>query len=397
MVTVLRTLLACTLVSSAPAVIGETAFSGTGYRPPPSGDIVGEWARERLEHDETHLLYDDGRYALALLQDPTDPYSPLLGLPIGDADASFATPALVSASHVFRRSQSSGGITRMLAWHLGFTKARPGYQVPYGPHYPPGSGRAAASLVKSGVSHVVIDRMSAMLGAERPAVSAVYAIALELLREKLAGMPVEGPETHALRPDVEDVLMAADSVDEVPDYAWYTLAKLVQSELSSWDGEAMSSYGYPQLPVALRMARAAAALHDAARHAHEAAPCDADNRGLPGTRLIGAPLCFVDATDRAVFIWFAAQLQRELDAHVDVHAGALTALAQVRRITPLWAGRAGRRALVAAPRAEVVEWAAAVRYGSAERLGGDSDEGPYADGIDEFSRRLADLVCEVEA
>jgi hypothetical protein len=136
---------------------------------------------------------------------------------------------------------------------------------------------------------------------------------------------------------------------------------LLQGELSHWRAGGTNMHGFRQLPVAFRMARAAAALRDGRGYAAGQDPCD--SRGLGKHLVFHEPhtMCFVDATDRAVLEWFVDDLLASFVLHPGV--GVPTTVAdrmtwEISQLRPLWLGLYDASMLPGAMRAEVVEWLA---------------------------------------
>jgi hypothetical protein len=129
--------------------------------------------------------------------------------------------------------------------------------------------------------------------------------------------------------------------------------------MRDWDIGAPHDPLLPRLPVPLRIARMAAAYRD--QQPFDVDPCLSVRDHNPATAGKGRgdplPLCFNDATDRAVYPWFVAELRREMahtrptevgDPHREKIAGPF-------RYTQFGEHALGRASLDAAVRMEVVE------------------------------------------
>lgn len=381
-------LVALSLLVASPVGASPPPISGVRFRPPPGGDILGEWTKFRMRDDSAaHPLQPDGAYAGMLLAHPHDPYSPLGNQAFPTPGSAFDGQSWYGAVSVLRLEGRHDATTRMVAWDLGLTKATPGFQSPYGPGNPQGGPFSGASLVKAGVDIDVANQVSHLMGPHFIAAAANYAVALQLIRDRTnnAGrhdpnLPV--PSWVALDGQALKRFMEARLLDELTDYDFYYLAKLMQSELSAWRGGATSSRGYRQLPVALRVARLAAAYRDALGYEARANPCDARGRGIPGFTPPDGALCFVDATDRAVHGWYRAELKRELSTGLTnaPHASALSrSVLEIGRMKPVWVGGLDRNVQALASHAEIVEWSAANQRA-------EEGSGP-------FLTRAVDLIC----
>jgi hypothetical protein len=366
-------------------------FSGTRYGPPPAVDYLRAWAAAQA-HAAAPIMVRDEVYAAALLMTPHDPYSPLRGMALAEADARFASPQLQEA-FVVSDLPDALVATRALAWQLGMTKAIPGFQVPYTRTFSTLSARTHAHLVKAGVRYDVANQVRSV--SPSPAIAAVYAVALQLMYDKLARLPEEGQAALGLRPSVAAEVMSADRADGISHFAWYTLARVFQEEISANQREAASAFGYPQLSAGLRAARVAAAYREADGYGPGDDPCDAQGRARHDA-VPGRALCFADATDRAVYQWFLDSLDAELDEHS--HGATLdvayqAARHEVARIHPYWASGRERRALAAAHRIEIMEWRASL-WEANDAFVDDEAQGPARMLVTPVTSRLNDYLCE---
>lgn len=313
-------------------------------------------AYARLDGDASYVLSgSDASYATWSLVDPSSPYSALADRdlsPVNDADR-LAAQLLVVAGRI----PSQHEITQRKQRELGFTRSRPWIDVDdvFGP--PTNASRGGPSQSKAGVEPAVATSVRTMVGENYPAVGALYAVAAQLLREKLAITPGIDRRRLAWRADV--VSGMNDGTWRPTDFDRQYLAVLLDGAMREWQVEGGEGNTRPSLPVPLRVARMAAAYRD--QQPYDVDPCLRSGEHDPATAGRGGddprPLCFNDATDRAVYAWFVAELRHETASRRptevgDPHRERMTGPFRYTQFgdSPLGAG-----SLAAAIRKEVVE------------------------------------------
>lgn len=226
-------------------------------------------------------------------------------------------------------------------WELGLTRALPDKDVP---HIPGQATMAAAwimgNIAKAGIELNIARKARELVGEHDAALAATLAVSVQLLREQetAAGHPGNQYAGHWGEPLVR--FGQAGTLAALRDEDLTYLMRLLENELSSWRERPLSIYGAPALPVAVRVARMAAAYRSME---YTSPPCNDD--GLP--RSVDAsgsdtPLCFAAMTDRAVLAWYNATLFDDLaayDADPDAVPQVMRDLATaVSRVQPGWIG-----------------------------------------------------------
>ncbi|SKB98161.1 hypothetical protein [Luteibacter sp. 22Crub2.1] len=353
------------LLASAHAVATPTAERF--HAPPSLGDAFQAWTFHSLARMDAHSLGDfhplqaDVAWRSEYLKDPGSIYSDLHPHLFSRIAGEPPRP------DVFPADVSSG---RKIAWDLGFDKALIGYQVlpgypqrlPVTAHHP----LVSASLEKAGVRRRYFDLAYKLSGTELSMITAEMAVALEVLRHWVDTTPVDdrgmlGVNAHAL-----GRFEAADNLADIPDADLAYLADVLRLELSLWNAgraNAEGSNAVPQreLPTPLRIARVAAAYRTSQPPLYTA--CLADGQRDPATsgdnpEDLSRPICFTDATDRAVYRWYRAARAHQLAqapeafSRFDVAARLIDTFADVR---PAWAGAYTNQALDWSNHVEVVE------------------------------------------
>jgi hypothetical protein len=353
--------------------------------------LIQEYSREGTSA-EYLARSDDRSYERYVLSRPGFPYSDVLQvrLPEPDAPTRRAIAALSRADYPVNHRD----LHDMKVWDLGYTKSRVGREIPRLPTELatiPG----AASLVKSGVDPDIYTQASYLAGAQYPMIAANYATAAQVLRTKLATTPRTLWAEHGLRHDVLDRFLHAPTGAAVHDDDLYYLIHVLDGAMSTWSAGTLSSYGLRELPTNLRLARLAAAYRERMPYEHE--PCRDDRTYDPSHAGMGdvdkRPLCFDDATDRAVHFWYASHFRAELSTVLPVPRSGTTLIE--RMAAPLAESRQGwigirRNGLIEdAIRLEVIESKIADTLLSEGLL-------PYRDAFD-ISRRALQLTCQARS
>jgi hypothetical protein len=278
-------------------------------------------AYARIDGDASYVLSgrvesNDDDYARWVLVDPSSPYSALAERDLAPANEAVRLAAQLLT--VDGRVPSQRELSQRKERELGFTKSRPWTDVGdfYGP--PINGYRGVPSHTKADVDAGIVIGVRDMVGADYPAIGALYAVAAQLLRDRLNRVPSAEQRRVGLRPEVLSGLESTPRAWRPTDFDRQYLAILLDGAMRDGDIEAPRNKSLPQLPVPLRIARMAAAYRD--QQPFEVDPCLNPREHDPATAGKGGddprPLCFNDATDRAVYAWFVAELRRELsDRH----------------------------------------------------------------------------------
>ncbi|HXP00299.1 MAG TPA: hypothetical protein VN813_07340 [Luteibacter sp.] len=336
---------------------GGAAASATATTRPvdPIAALIREYARAGAS-EEYFLRDSDQVYRHYVLTNPDSPYSDeaIRALPEPDEPTRRAMAAASTPDHPV----SQRDLHEMKVWDLGLKKARFGYDI----HWLSDEFRhltGATGAMKAGVEPDIYKKALARLGRTYPAIAANYGLAAQILRSKLASTPRQQWKEHGLREDVLDRFLQARGADELYDYDLHYLIQLLDGAMATWDVGHQSTYGLRELPAIFRVGRLAGAFRD--RLPYEHPPClspsgkfDPAHAGQGGVDT--RPLCFADATDRAVHGWYVVTLRAELAA---IRNGGTAAMQRVA--APLRSSRQGwigiRRdgVMKMASRKEVVE------------------------------------------
>lgn len=308
--------------------------SATTLATDPMTALIREYSRESGSYEYLNSGNDES-YARYVLDRPSSPYANIQRSPLPSPDA--PTRRAIESVSTPEHPVNVRDLHDMKVWDLGFTKARISsetFRMPAEFRYLPG----AWSIVKAGIEPDIYTQAIHSQGLEHPAMTANYALAAELLRAKLAATPSSLWKTRGLRHDVLDRFVGGEFMQA---HDFHYLIQFLDGALAAWDAGSTSAYGFRQLPAALRLGRIAAAYRQRLPFEHE--PCLEDGRHDPEHAGMGAfdrrPLCFDDATDRAVHVWYAHELVREL-ASIPDEANGNASLAQ-RMAAPLRSSRQG--------------------------------------------------------
>lgn len=272
----------------------------------------------------------DASYARWVLGGEETPYADLVSVELSLPDASERRALQVlSGSHgpVTQRQ-----LHEWKVWDLGFTKVGPMRGAPV-----PDELRSAAwgvpHIMKAGIDPDIYKAcMHGVLDIGHPAIQANYALALQLLRERLIATPRTFWYIRGLRVDVMGRFLDPARHGQPGKFDFHYLIELLDGELSGWRPAGTNLYGFRQLPATLRLGRIAAAYQEAMPRGTNA--CRANGEHDPAVAGAGdgdgRPLCFTDATDRAIYRWYARSIIDELMAIGPIPAGAnITTLQQL--------------------------------------------------------------------
>lgn len=392
--------LMCGLLFSHSLFANDT---GRLHKPPLLGDHYRTWTYQSMSRMHPYDLGDfqpfrpDGEWMQEYLNDPASIYSDL-------QQRLFATDPAGPALADIRTGPfpDDNRTARIIAWDLGLDKALPGYQVmPYFPRAYPGDlpMPIQANLRKAGVSKTVFLKAEALAGPRLSTLGAELAVAVQLLSDWVvfandaaraaavaeqevarATAPVDAALTARAEADEaalgvrEDVLSRfnqAMSLADMNDQDLAYLADILRVELSVWRAGRYNRSHQRAIPTPLRVARVAAAFR-AAQSDYNACRSDgardvahAGNRPETLTR----PICFTDATDRAVYRWYRARRTDELAQSADAFAdfgSAARLIDNFGEVRPAWAGAYTNQALDWSNHAEVIEAQIAASFSSSD-------------------------------
>jgi len=211
---------------------------------------------------------------------------------------------------------------RALQWDLGTTKARPGADIPneamnkvdlshlYPQHRDP---LVVAGIAKAGVDTDIFSAALAVTTDDHSTVAANYAVAAQIIRDRARAYPPEAWPRMGIRAGIVDRLVASVVPEDFADPDRRYLSLLVEQEARTRRVGLRNQYGLRGLSTPYRVARLAAAYRDGQGYALASTfPCGPDGSHQPGagTQAPGdhRPLCFVDASDNAVYRWYADEM-----------------------------------------------------------------------------------------
>ncbi|HVI54716.1 MAG TPA: hypothetical protein VM621_06655 [Luteibacter sp.] len=289
------------------------AFPLAIRRPTHSALVTLIRAYAQLDGNASYVLSGtDESYAAWVLAEPSSPYSSQAERDLqalNDA-VRLAAKMLTVAGHV----PSQREISQRKQRELGFTKSRPWTDVADFYGFPINSYPGVPSHTKADIDADIVIAVRDMVGNDYPAIGAMYAVAAQLLRDKLSNTPVAEQKRIGLRPDVLNGMSSTPRQWRPSEFDRQYLAILLDGAVRDWDIDAPRNPLLPRLSVPLRVARMAAAYRD--QQPFDVQPCLTPRQRNPFTAGKGGddsrPLCFNDATDRAVYAWFVRQLRREM-------------------------------------------------------------------------------------
>lgn len=359
---------------------------------PPPGDILAAWVKARLAdtpaHD--HLVDDHGMTGDMVSTASGSIYTALRSHPY--AFRGTVWTSAFSALAVQGTALTHAEATEALAWDLGMTNGYPGINDALHPASELGARWAGTQLAKAGVTAEIARKALNLAGQGAYAVAANYAVAVQILVEKLACFEPSQWASLGLRQDVLQRFMLAETTADLRDYDMVYLMRLLQGELSTWHAGSMTTSGRRELPTALRVARVAAAYRDMQGYTNDPCTDTGAARVVAGAAQPASGdtlLCLVAANDRAVLRWYLDMLDRQTDP---LRVNFVTATAQrlnkaLRPVRPLWLGVLSKELRAFAVHVEVTESLAAEAMSSSI---GDADP------ANRYSARRTLMLCEKE-
>lgn len=254
-------------------------------------DVLAHWQRTRIERlggEQASLAGQD--IIRQMLKEPTSPYSDVVLQP--DFTNGIDWSATIDA--FADRGLTSVDALAALRWDLGMTRARPGIDITARKGFR--DAYVSASASKADVDADIFWHMLDLTGFRHSTKAAVYAVGMQILRSQAIAVPSEQWIATGIDASVFARVMGAQHMDQLSHYDLEYLSALVQYRLLHWRAGKAGSAGHRSLPVAYRVARAAAAYRDAQGYIGSA-PCTRD--GSPSLRSAGSgghgddrPLCF---------------------------------------------------------------------------------------------------------
>ncbi|MGN6481554.1 hypothetical protein [Luteibacter sp.] len=377
---------AFTLIAALPCA--ATANSRVG---PPAGDIISAWVGHRLASQPADdALVADASLTLDMVNAPLSIYTGIRAVPFGFRgtvwNRVFAT--LSDRGTPLTR----GTATEALAWDLGMTNGYPGVDDADNPAPDLGARWAGTQLAKAAVSEDIARRALALAGQGSFAVAASYAVAAQILADKLACFDQAQWASLGLRADVLQRFMLARSEADLRDYDLVYLVRLLQAELSTFHAGEMTSAGRREIPTALRVARVAATYRDMQGYVED--PCTDRGRERAGVASIAPTentrhMCLVAATDRTILTWYQMNLASQVDpAHSNfVIAPAIRMARTLSPMRPMWLGAFDKALQVYGLHVEIVESLVADQV---------ADDESSRRNADRYAQRRLMFLCDKE-
>jgi hypothetical protein len=250
---------------------------------------------------------DDEVIERFMLVDPTFPYSELREPP------SMLQDMWKSELEVVGIDAREG--YRQIARRYGMTKSRPGIDVQLDPALGMYDPFVSAQITKAGVDPDIERQAIEHFRFHRSAIAANFAVAAQLLRDRIKRMDPADYEAAYILPDVLDRFMALSPTDEMTAFDGDYLESILSAETRAFRPDRKG--GETVLPPQFRVARLAAAYHDRTGY-FAMPPCLPSGGYHPNNASTGGnddtrQLCLVDATDRAVHQWYLGQYQAQIE------------------------------------------------------------------------------------
>ena len=355
---------------------------------PPTGDILGRFIVHKARMEGSGLRSPSNATARSrFLANAQSPYSRLdLTHARYEGDAWYA-----ARDHMYREGlpmRQSDAIIAM-AWDLGMTRASEVWEIPTSSGWTGVDVLARTQAVKAGLDEDVYLQARKLWPRTYVAVTANYAVAAMLLRERLTLANTHDRRVAAGLDDrVLQRFLAATGPQGVSASDAAYLMLILEGEFNRWHAGHLSNQGGRQLPLPFRLARAAAAFRDDLGYLGNS-PCVKDASGLftsaSGESVVSMWPCLVDMTDQDLHIWYRRMYRREMPetSSAGSHRHLLDPL---REVHPLWVPMLRPWALSEAHRVEVAEHLA-VREGPLDGRSMGAD--------DVLTRRVRKVVMEV--
>ena len=283
----------------------EAARSASG---PPLGDFTAIWMEERIKASGlANAMRSDDVLVATLLVDPSSPYSALADRRARRLGGDPWKRALRRMEEDVDAPMNDDEAQHAVAWDLGLTNALPGLAAGDQPVAFAGNALVQANLIKSGVSVDIFVQSLRLFGERHYAIAAYYAVAAQVLRDRVPMLPESRRRASGIREMVGFRFLLADRVTDIVGSDWAYLSNMLESEMSTWHAGRRTIYGHREILLAFRVARVAAAYRQSLPQ-EGPPPCDA--RGMAQRQ--ARELCFSQATDRAVHAWYRRVLDNQL-------------------------------------------------------------------------------------
>lgn len=355
---------------------------------PPTGDILGRFIVHKARMEGSDLRTPSNATVRSrFLNNAQSSYSRLdLTHARYEGDAWYA-----ARDHMYREGlpMRQADAVLAMAWDLGMTRASEAWEVPGSSGWEGVDVLARTQAVKAGLDEDIYLQARKLWPRTYVAVTANYAVAAMLLRERLALAHTHDRRVAAGLDDrVLQRFLTATGPQAVSASDAAYLMLILEGEFNRWHAGHLSSQGGRQLPLPFRLARAAAAFRDDLGYLGYS-PCVKDASGLftsvSGESGASQWPCLVDMTDQDLHVWYRRMYRREMPetSTAGAHKHLLDPL---REVHPLWVPMLRPWALSEAHRVEVAEHLA-VREGPLDgrSLGAD----------DVLTRRVRKVVMEV--
>jgi hypothetical protein len=222
-----------------------------------------------------------------------------------------------------------GESVKLFASENGLTKARPGLEINMHNRSPgyhaDDNDLIIANATKAGIDGDIFYKSIYIFGPRYITIAAKFAVAAQILREKIQQVLPSERNKNGIRQDVlaRYLSSAVSSVHTIPEFDKNYLMDLLHHKIKSGDYQSKKfKYGVFTPPAQFRIARLAAAYRDGQGYINHP-PCfrDGKNRDLEGSQ----NLCFTNMTDKALYAWYKDMYAMEMRSHTPTDSGSAMA------------------------------------------------------------------------
>ncbi|MBB3229099.1 hypothetical protein FHW69_003751 [Luteibacter sp. Sphag1AF] len=273
--------------------------------------LILEMSKEYGVYGETGAFaVSDEQYASYVLLNPSSPYSRWKDLELRAVDWPM-TRAIERAQHP-DHPISPLEATRLQTWDLGYTKAElPDDGAVPNDWYGTNTHNLylIANAMKAGIDGDIYEQAALLAGQNNPIIAGNFAVAAQILRRKMLGVPRQQHARLGLREDVLNHFLLARDERDLSEFDAFYLMQILDAEMATWRVGHANGYGKRDLQATFRVARATASYIPP----RFPGACLTNGQHDPVFSLEpGVAPCFNDATDRAVFRWYAREFHTEI-------------------------------------------------------------------------------------
>lgn len=190
---------------------------------------------ERIKaHGLAGAMRNDNRFVSSLLVEPSSPYSAVTELRKRRLGGAPWVNALHRIGEEFDAPMTDDEAKHAVAWDLGLTNALPGLSPGAQPVAFAGDALVQANLIKAGISVDIFLQSRRLFGDRHYAVAAYYAVAVQVLRNRVPVLPEGRRRASGVREMVAFRFMLADGLMDIVGSDWSYLSHVLESEMSGW-------------------------------------------------------------------------------------------------------------------------------------------------------------------